>query len=296
MQSNVVYDFQESKIIKCLGCDLMYLTPFPTYDDLKEVYNEEYYLNQKFYDLKGNNIYGYTDYIAERFTKQLHYKDVVKKIQGMLPVATSRRHSLLEIGCGLGYFLDVASDFDFDVAGIEFNKYAVEYIRNKFAFDVKSGELTKNMFEKNSFDVVALFDVIEHLSEAFPTLETIHEVLAPGGVLVLTTMDSGSFMSRVLGKRLEDFRRTREHLLFFTRKTITTVLQKYGFEIIEIRYNPHTFALGMLLQRLTIYNRTIFSSVKYLFDLCKLSNVNIHVNFGTKMIVYARKPHISMDT
>jgi hypothetical protein len=103
-------------------------------------------------------------------------------------------------------------------------------------------------------------------------------------------MDAKSLVSRLLGKRLEDYRRFREHLLFFSRRTITNVLTQYGFEVLKIKSNPHTFQLGMLLERLTIYNRFIFGNVKRLFDLLKLNGVNISINFGTKMIVHARKP------
>jgi 2-polyprenyl-3-methyl-5-hydroxy-6-metoxy-1,4-benzoquinol methylase len=288
-QSKVVYDFGKWKIVECKNCKLMYLTPFPTLEELKQIYNEEYYLNKNFYDFQENNLYGYTDYITERFTKQLHYRDIVGEIKRFLPKDKEKRTRLLEVGCGLGFFLDVASDCSFDVTGIEFNEYAIEFIKKKYAFDVRSGELEKGMFGNNTFDVVAMFDVIEHLRNAFSTIEVIHDILSPEGILVLTTMDSRSLVSRLLGKRLEDFRRTKEHLFFFSRETITNILAKYGFEIIKIQSNPHTFEMGILLERSTIYSRPIFRAIKRLFDLLKLSKINIHVNLGTKMIVYARK-------
>jgi SAM-dependent methyltransferase len=288
-KNRVVYDFGVWKIVECQDCELMYLTPFPTLDELKEIYNEEYYFNKKFYDTRDYNLYGYTDYVTERFIKQAHYRDIVKEIRNCLPGERREVPRLLEIGCGLGYFLDVASDYDFDVVGVEFNEYALESIKKKYAFDVRGGEIKKGMFEEKTFDVVAMFDVIEHLRNAFPTLQIISDVLCPGGVLVLTTMDSRSLVSKVLGKRLEDFRRTREHLLFFCRRTIRNVLERHGFEIIKIESNPHTFEVGILLERLSIYNRPIFATMKRLADLLRLSKLTIHVNLGTKMIVYARK-------
>jgi 2-polyprenyl-3-methyl-5-hydroxy-6-metoxy-1,4-benzoquinol methylase len=158
---------------------------------------------------------------------------------------------------------------------------------------VKKGELKREMFARNTFDVVAMFDVIEHLRNAFTTIEIIHDILTPQGMLILTTMDSKSLVSRLLGKRLEDFRRTREHLLFFSRETITKILKQYGFEVIKIKSNPYTFELGILLERLTIYNNFIFRTMKQLFDFLKMSKINIHTNFGTKMVVYALKSGIT---
>jgi 2-polyprenyl-3-methyl-5-hydroxy-6-metoxy-1,4-benzoquinol methylase len=268
----------------------MYLTPFPSIQELRDIYNDEYYLNQKFYDVQNGNLYGYTDYVAERFNKQLQYRDIVKEIKKLIPGGKGKEPRLLEIGCGLGFFLDVACDYDFAVTGIEFNEYAARSMRKKYAFEVRCGELQKGMFPDNSFDVVAMFDVIEHLRNAFEILETIHTILSPGGILVLTTMDAKSLVSRLLGKRLEDYRRFREHLLFFSRRTITNVLTQHGFEVLQIKSNPHTFQVGMLLERLTIYNRFIFGTVKRLFNLMQLNSVNVSINFGTKMIVHARKP------
>lgn len=288
-RSVVVYDFGKWKIVECKACKLMYLTPFPTLDELGKIYNEEYYLNKEFYDVQSFNLYGYTDYVAERFNKQLQYRDIVKEINKFIPGEKPKRLRLLEIGCGLRFFLDVACDYDFEVIGIEFNEYAIRSIKRKYAFDVRCGELKKGMFQESSFTVVAMFDVIEHLRNAFETLEIIHTILSPDGILVLTTMDSKSIVSRLLGKRLEDFRRIREHLLFFSRRTITHALNRYGFEVLKIQSNPHTFQLGMLLERLTIYNRFVFGNLKRLFDILKLSKINISINFGTKMIVYARK-------
>ena len=288
-ENKVVYDFGKWKITECKDCHLMYLTPFPTVEELSKIYNEEYYLNKNFYDVQENNLYGYTDYITERFTKQLHYRDIVAEIKRFLPKDKEMRTRLLEVGCGLGFFLDVASDYSFDVTGIEFNEHAIEFIKKKYAFEVRSGELVKGMFEDTTFDVVAMFDVIEHLRNAFTTLEIIHDILSPEGIFVLTTMDSRSLVSRLLGKRLEDFRRTREHLLFFSRETITNILANYGLKVIKIKSNPHTFEIGILLERLSIYNRFIFKTIKHLCDLLKLSKITIHINLGTKMIVYARK-------
>jgi 2-polyprenyl-3-methyl-5-hydroxy-6-metoxy-1,4-benzoquinol methylase len=292
-QNRIVYDFDNWKIVECKKCKLMFLNPFPTLEELKRIYNAEYYFNKQFYDVKNNNLYGYTDYVTERFIKQLHYRNIIREIKRLLPKGNERKLKLLEIGCGLGFFLDVASDYDFQVLGTEFNEYAIEFIKKNYGFEVKKGELKREMFAKNTFNVVAMFDVIEHLRNAFTTIEIIHDILTPQGMLILTTMDSKSLVSRLLGKRLEDFRRTREHLLFFSRETITKILKQYGFEVIKIKSNPYTFELGILLERLTIYNNFIFRTMKQLFDFLKMSKINIHTNFGTKMVVYALKSGIT---
>ncbi len=200
-----------------------------------------------------------------------------------------RQPKILEVGCGLGYFLDQAFEEGFDATGVEFNKYAVDRLRRKYAFPIISGGLENIEPEPACFDAVAMFDVIEHLRTPFDALDRIHDLLSPGGVLVLSTMDSDSFVSRLLGKRLEDFRRTREHLFFFSRKTISQILTEQGFEVISIRSIGHRFELGFLIDRFTLINRSIFGSLRFILTKISLSSLPISINPFTKMIVFARK-------
>ena len=71
-----------------------------------------------------------------------------------------------------------------------------------------------------SLDAVVMFDVIEHLRDPFAALDRLRDAVVENGLLVLSTMDSESVVSRLIGSRLEDFRRTREHLFFFSRETL----------------------------------------------------------------------------
>ena len=195
----------------------MYIDPWPSEEETRAIYGDNYFQNTDF--LKGNNeaLFGYYDYIAERFSKQPKYARIAREILSLLP-PLDRQPKILEVGCGLGYFLDQAFEEGFDATGVEFNQYAVDRLRRKYAFPIISGGLESFEPEPARFDAVAMFDVIEHLRTPFDALDRIRELLSPSGVLVLSTMDSDSFVSRLLGKRLEDFRRTREHLFFFSRK------------------------------------------------------------------------------
>jgi SAM-dependent methyltransferase len=281
------YDFGAQRIVRCGRCELMYLDPWPSESQVLAVYGEDYFQNAAFFGGANHSLYGYVDYIAERLNKQGDYLPIAREIRTRLGDRPSAR--LLEIGCGLGYFLDVAFEEGFEVAGLEFNQHAVQRLRKKYAFQIFSGALENVRLDPGSYDAVAMFDVIEHLRDPFTALERLHAAIAPQGLLVLSTMDSESFTSRLLGKRLEDFRRTREHLFFFSRKTLAATLRRHGFEPIAMRSLGHTFELAFLLDRLTAYQPAVVAALQKLVRRLHLGSLRIHVNPRTKMIVFARR-------
>jgi 2-polyprenyl-3-methyl-5-hydroxy-6-metoxy-1,4-benzoquinol methylase len=265
----------------------MWLHPKPSSEELAEVYGFDYYQNERFFENRNDTIYGYYDYLSERYVKQQSYDALVENLRTLVPGFSAGKSRFLDAGCGLGYLLDVAFDKDFDVEGIEFNPVAAERIRNKYKFPVFSGDLMK--YDGGPFDAVALLDVIEHLPRPFDSLDKLASLMKPGGVLMLATMDCDSFVSRLMGKRLEDFRRTREHLYFFTRSTIRMVLERAGFEIVRIDSYGLTIRMDFLSRRVKLalpWAGVVFERLVALF---RLSSLQFHFDPGTKMVVYARK-------
>jgi 2-polyprenyl-3-methyl-5-hydroxy-6-metoxy-1,4-benzoquinol methylase len=283
----IKYDMGEHKIWRCGACTFMWLFPRPKTDDLKEVYDVSYFQNANFFAKNSTNLYGYYDYIAERFSKQSSDLPIVRKLKSLLPGFQDGKSRFLDVGCGMGYLLDVAHDQGFQVAGVEFNPSAADRLRSKYAFPVHVGDVLD--FRAEPFDVITLMDVIEHFINPFESVEHIADLLKPGGVLAISTMDCDSWVSRILGSRLEDFRRVREHLCFFTRQSIRILLEKYGFEVISIHFYGHTFRLGFLADRVKLISVPMGKAVYYLVKLLGLLDASIHLNPMTKMIVYARK-------
>ena len=285
----VRYDLGTHRILRCAPCGLMYIDPWPSEDETRAIYGDTYFNNPYFSQGESDHLFGYTDYAAERFNKQPQYAGIAREIRAELGGAAGRRPRLLEVGCGFGYFLDVAFEEDFDVVGLEFNQHAVERLRRKYAFPILAGPLEETPLERGSLDAAVLFDVIEHLRDPFTALDRLHEAVVANGLLVLSTMDSDSLVSRLIGKRLEDFRRTREHLFFFSRETLSRLLRERGFEVVRIASVGHTFDLAFLLERLTLFNRPLFAAIRWLVVRAGLGHHQVYVNPRTKMIVFARR-------
>ena len=287
-QSTPRYDFGAQQILRCGSCGLLYIHPWPSEEETRAVYGETYFQNDQFMHGGNEGLFGYADYVAERFNKQPQYAQIARQIAQLLP-AVGHRPRLLEVGCGFGYFLDVAFEENFDVSGLEFNPHAVERLRRKYAFPIACGALESAELAPGAVDAAVMFDVIEHLRDPFTALDRLRDALAPQGILVLSTVDAESWSSRLIGKRLEDFRRTREHLFFFGRATMRAVLERHGFDVLSIRSIGHTFDLAFLLDRLTLYNEPVFRTLQRAVRAVGLGSVQIYLNPFTKMIIFARR-------
>jgi 2-polyprenyl-3-methyl-5-hydroxy-6-metoxy-1,4-benzoquinol methylase len=284
-----VYKIFHKSIMKCSSCSLMQTYPQPNLEELSTIYSQEYYSNPKLLEPQSKKVYGYSNYVSERLIKQYGYQNILKNIFQYLEKKKITNRKLLEIGCGYGFFLDASFDFGFAPEGIEFSEHAINYIKNRYAFPVyHTGTPIPDIFGSNTFGSVALFDTIEHLQNPFQTLEEIYEILIPGGILIISTMDSISFMSRLLGKRLEDFRRVNEHLFFFDRKTIEKILTKKNFEVIRISSLGHIFEIGQLISRISIM-LPVFRYIEPITRILKISHIKVPFNPRTKMVVYAIK-------
>jgi SAM-dependent methyltransferase len=287
-QSTVRYDFGAQQIRRCARCRLLYLHPLPSEDETREVYGAAYFRNEQFLAGDGGALFGYADYVAERFNKQPQYARIARRVRALLPPSGAQPR-LLEVGCGFGYFLDVAFEEGFAVSGLEFNPHAVERLRRKYAFPITCGALETAELPPAGVDAAVMFDVIEHLRDPFTALDRLREALVPSGILVLSTVDAESWTSRLIGKRLEDFRRTREHLFFFGRDTLRAALDRHGFEVLAIRSIGHTFELGFLLDRLALYNAPLFHALHRALRAVGLASLQLYINPLTKMIAFARR-------
>ena len=135
-----------------------------------------------------------------------------------------------------------------------------------------------------------MFDVIVHLRDPFATLAEVFQRVRPGGGVAISTMDSESFTSRLLGTRLEDFRRIREHLFFFSRGTLTKAMERAGFQVYRISSYGHTFDLAFLLERMKILNRPIFALTAWAVRHLGMGRWRVSIDPHTKMVVFAQKP------
>lgn len=278
------YDFGDRKIFKCLNCNLLFTYPFEEADLIKNIYNSDYFRNGNI--LTGESVYGYSNYINERFYRQINFDKTIKIIKNYISKVNSTffttNPSLLDIGCGLGYFLDAAEDQGFLPEGLEVNEYASDYIKNKFQFQVHVSKSINYFPSSKKFDIITMSDVIEHYVNPFTELNNISKYIKKDGFLFIVTPDAGGIVSKILGKRLEDFKRIYEHSFFFTRKTLIRAVESNNFSLVSSWSLGHTFEIGDLILRNGVLPKRVTLFIYRIFNFLKIDRFWIYFNPHTK--------------
>jgi SAM-dependent methyltransferase len=271
-------------IVRCRQCGLLYVNPRCQEGVLQKIYTETYYDHDGIRN--GLEFFGYDDYVADEENIKITF---ARRLQTIERYVSNGR--LLDIGCATGFFLALARAKGWDVVGTEVSQFSVRYAQEKLGLDVRLGTLRNLDFAAGAFDVVTMWDVLEHVTDPLAELQEIRRILRDGGLLSIITPDAGSLVARLLGKRWEEFRRVREHVYFFSRRTIAEMLHRAGFDVLKFESAGKAFYLGPAIERLKYYawdGALTSKATKWVYRL-GLDKKRIYVNPLTKMTVYARK-------
>ncbi len=184
---------------------------------------------------------------------------------------------LLDVGCGTGGFLKQLDGFSFDAHGLEPVKEAVEAAQQA-GLQVTHGNILTASLIPESYDVVTLWHVFEHIKDPTVALNRIHAILKPGGVLVMSMPNVNSLACRV-GKKYWFHLDSPRHLWLYNETNIKTILSSTNFKVESCSYLPFEFPLDLLW------------SIKHsLFGKCLLVFYPLLKVFDRQnMIVIARK-------
>ena len=170
-------------------------------------------------------------------------------------LARIERHAapsaLLDLGCWVGFLLDEARRAGWETVGVEPSAFASAYARERLGLDVRREELMTADLPQGRFGAVFMGDVIEHIPDAPAALRRAHRLLAPGGVLAMALPDAGSRVARLMGRRWWSVIPTHVH--YFTRRSMATMLDRQGFDLLEVATAPKAFTVGYYVDRVSGY-------------------------------------------
>lgn len=228
--------------VKCKYCHLIYMNP--TENVSKTI---EYYF-------KAKNTHAPT--IRESYLR-------TAKSQVHLIQKYASGKNLLDIGCAQGFFLSSASKAGYTTKGIEISQDAAAYAIREFGLDVEAKPFEELRFAENHFDVVTLWQVLEHVPYPLMILKEVHRILKPGGIVVASTPNIEGIPARILRKRWWDIKRL--HVNQFTTKTLTDILQNAGFKNISSVSYRGFVSLSILLT-MTLKYLGAYELLKSLFN------------------------------
>jgi SAM-dependent methyltransferase len=204
-------------MVECRGCGAVFVGEDPATIDFGALYGESYYT--------GGSDAVFADYVGQEAARRAQARRKLALLR-WLPPRVARRGRLLDVGCAAGFFLAEARRF-YEVQGVELSAWSSAYARDRLGLPVITGTLPDAKLPADDYDVVTLWDVIEHVPDPVPLLAESARVLRPGGRLVLTTGDWGSRYAQAKGADWH-LMTPPWHLTMFSRATLAIAARRAG--------------------------------------------------------------------
>ena len=203
----------------CQKCGLLQIV-----DDLSNIKFEDLYVEEFFkeaYDWleKGNKG-------RRKEYEKFHHR--MQEIEELYP----DKGNILDIGCSYGFFLDVARSRGWNPVGIEIGDYAATFAKTKLDLEVHNVDITYAKLLCNYFDVVTMWNVIEHLNDPARVMRNINRILKKNGLVVFTTGDVLSYLRKLQGAKWRSFI-PPIHVTYFDNKSVTELLERTGFSVLS---------------------------------------------------------------
>jgi len=210
-------------LARCKNCDFVFLNPRPTKESILAYYRS-------------------TDREKSHNKLTLHekfYYSFFRSIPG------KRKGKLLDVGCGSGRYICLMREKGWDVEGIDIAY--TDYGRDTLDLNICEGDLVSHDFQDNSFDVITLWWVLEHLYEPLEVIKKAYKLLKKGGVVVIAVPNIDSFEAKIF-KQDWFHLFLPKHLSMYSPATLKNILKKGGFDWIKMRHDLFSFGFIGSLQ------------------------------------------------
>jgi 2-polyprenyl-3-methyl-5-hydroxy-6-metoxy-1,4-benzoquinol methylase len=231
------------------------------------------------------------DFYFESFGEEVtaHFDSYLKRCHEYRRANAGGLH-LLDIGCGNGSFLARAKKQGFVCEGIEACEALAGAVRNKLDCPVHNTLLSECDFPAESFDIVTMYDLVEHLQDPIRDIRRVHSWLKPGGILFLLTPNDNALFRRLtrtafrwsfhVAQRPMRALYYPHHLSYFTSRSLGALLEDAGFQIVDMETQNQE------VSRLHL-SRTDRVAVRLIFEISKRFRWS-----GGKLLAWARRREI----
>lgn len=258
----------EFQVVQCKSCGLMYTNPRPTQETIGYFYPQDYGPYQAFFiphvemfqctegllprvknELKLQvlrNYYGYQELEpAFRFFDFAKLPGGIRKLILKISYFYFRRNyyripvwkdggRALDLGCGNGAYLLLLKKIGWDVVGVDIAKEAAREVEEA-DIPIFTGDLKELQLETNSFHLITMWHVLEHLPSPVETLKEIKRLLRDNGFLFIEVPNGNSIVARIFRSTWFAWDLPR-HLYHFSPASITELLDRAGLSVVRIRY------------------------------------------------------------
>jgi SAM-dependent methyltransferase len=237
----LLYHFPEkgdARVVVCSACDLVQLEELPSPEELRELYAEGYF------EGVGSEA-GYEEYANQEKEYLATFDDDVNRIRDFVT-----NGSVLDIGCGYGYFVRRALAAGFDAYGVDLSADGIREAEKHTAGRVFRGTIDDvEALAGRRFDVIFASHLIEHIPEPRAFVEALTPRLNDGGIVMFVTPNIKSWLARISGRRWVSFK-IPEHVAYYTPATIGELLEDAGLEVVAVDAAYQYYRLPFLMRRI----------------------------------------------
>jgi len=283
-----LYDLQQvsglpHQVVRCHSCGLVFLDPLPKDEEVEARYLDPNY-----------PLSAYFKHMAAGYEHKAEVEPYEKGLE-LAECLLDGRGRVLDIGCSTGVFLDLARKRGWETVGVEISSYFVAYARNTFGLKVYQGRLRDQSFKPESFDLITMWDFLEHVRDPLGYLKEAYRLLRKGGlVLVLTPNERSLLKKATFLSHRATLGRWRyavgvvydlHHLYYFSDRALKQLLARAGFKVLRLR-KEETYLeriIGRESDHWIKKNPPVVWGLRAIFFLARLSRTQ------NKILVLSRK-------
>ncbi len=254
------------QIVKCKHCGLIYVEPR---------LESEFVINS----YKNSTDELYVSQTTAREKTFHHYLNIVEQY-------SPKKGRILDVGTASGNFLKIAKENGWEVAGVELSNWLAEYGNKRYDVNIFAGTLIEARYPDNYFDVVTIWDMLEHSTNPLAELKEVNRILKKDGILIINYPDIGTPMAKVAGKHWWFL--LSNHLYYFNSTTIRKMLEKNNFLVLRTKMHFQSLELGYLVKMLSIYNKTIANILSKIIYILRLNSLLVKY-YASQTNIISRK-------
>ncbi|MDD5085092.1 MAG: class I SAM-dependent methyltransferase [Candidatus Omnitrophica bacterium] len=226
-------DFGAMKIFACGTCRMIFMNPFLGKEGMKEFFSQSAVEAKEIPHFKRHDVAAIAQNPGDKLYRR--YAACLRRIEEL-----TGKGRLLDVGCGEGLFLYVAAKEGWKAEGIDFSSSDLERARKNLGLEAREGDFEKADFPESNFNLITLWDVLEHAADPHAVIEKCRKLLIPGGVALIACPNEGSFLTIIAGwlyslsfgiiKFPSRLLHVIDHPLYFDKDTLKKLLREHGFE------------------------------------------------------------------
>lgn len=269
---------EKLEIFSCKNCQVLFMEPQLSDSEITELYSELYY---KSWGISGDS--------ENEVSKQMKIDTFLLRLQQIKKYIPSGK--VLDIGCATGFFLEAARSLGYDPYGIELSEYSSNIAKRKLGNEaVFNGKLEDSKFDAGLFDVITMFDLIEHVRVPSEVLAHAARLLKPNGIIMITTPNNKSFSNKLMGKRWTHYK--KEHFYYFDHDSLNFIAKKNNLEIVLSDNSKKALNIEYLHTQLNVYKHWMFTPVINIMHSILPKSVvkkNFHLAIGEITVILKKK-------